>query len=131
VFALIASVLVFIFAGTVALPIFQKKWAILALYENAISHGYVSASNLETGWDKMCVATPYCGGDGQIDWDNCRPFQDDGVWGVLFFRQGKLLSKHEFTRHIDYKIVQVCFDAAESPVFIPAGERRLLITTLK
>lgn len=99
-------------------PVIQQRMAVRALYEQVVSTGQVQATELESSWDRVCVATPYCGGPGDLSRDICDSFQDDGAWGVVFFNGEKVTAIHKYTAHVRFKEGQTCFRADENPAFV-------------
>lgn len=120
--ALLASPILFLF-GTVA----YKRWAVQSLYERVLASGQVAATDLETGWDRMCIATAYCGGPGDLSEDICDRFQGDGLWGIVFFKGNEIVSIRSHTGHVRFKETKLCFQKESNPVFVSAGNKLLTV----
>jgi len=90
--------------------------------------GFQRLSNLEDGWNLVCLATPYCG--GTIDGapaeltQACRTTYADSQYALAYFQGEKLL--HVETLALDGKITKLasskpCLSLAEDPVIIMHG----------
>lgn len=104
-----------------------RRWAVESLYERVLASGQVAATELETGWDRMCIATAYCGGRGDLSWDICDRFQGDGLWGVVFFKGDEIVSIRSHTAHVRFKETKLCFQKESNPVFISVGNELLTV----
>lgn len=118
-------------AATLFGPIIQQRMAVRAFYEQVVSTGRVKAAELESGWDRVCVATPYCGGPGDLSRDICDSFQDDGTWGVVFLKGEKVTAIHKYTAHVRYKEGQTCFRADEQPAFVRVEDKVLTMKKIE
>lgn len=120
--ALLASPFLYLF-GTVA----YERWAAQSLYERVLASGQVAATDLETGWDRMCIATAYCGGPGDLSEDICGRFLEDGVWGIVFFKGDEIVSIRSHTGHVRFKETKLCFQKESNPAFVSAGDKLLTV----
>lgn len=120
--ALLASPFLYLF-GTVA----YERWVVQSLYERVLASGQVAATDLETGWDRMCIATAYCGGPGDLSEDICGRFLEDGVWGIVFFKGDEIVSIRSHTGHVRFEAPKRCFKKESNPVFVSAGHKMLTL----
>jgi hypothetical protein len=123
----IVAVPVAIFAGVFVVPPLLQRMAVRSLYEQTLQMGKVNASELSTGWDRVCIATAYCGGPGDLG-DVCDDFQSRGRWGVVFLRSGKVVSVKKFVGEIQYNGpdgLASCVNADQHPAFFVVAPKTL------
>ncbi len=108
-----------------------------SLYDQAAKKGKVEATEIEAGWNKVCLVGPYCSlGQKELDPTTCNQFQDDGLWGLVFIKTKTIVSIKKYTRQVEFdglgnpeklKTMKSCFTIDEKPAFFVAGPKTLIL----
>ncbi len=110
---------------------------VVALYDLAVAQGKVDAAEIETGWDRVCLVSPYCSlGGGELGPQACEPFMRGDLWGVAFMSNGAPKALKTYSRRISFeglndperlKTMESCFHAEQKPAFFVSGPDALVL----
>lgn len=129
-----------------ALSIHRKDlhWPVDRLYAQAASEGPIPLGSLVEGWDRVCIATPYCLTDLGPKSDPfrdavCGDFQNDGTGGGIVFLDGGTRSAIQRipirgfgdSAWLDTRATgSTCFAASEHPALHAGPARSLMLRAM-
>ena len=133
--------LALLYAGYIFMSYKMETRADRLFYEQVMGKGKVNVTEMETGWNRVCVIGPYCEGwPKNLPLDGCELSWDEVHWALVFLHDGEVISQKVFMGVIEYEWLGVssgkgvkenCFDIKNNPTFFTVGPKKLVLRATK